>query len=181
MSVITNPFIGKEEGFGEQYKIIIFYMIYAELNHLKFLYSPFKEVAHNYDNDTDFLNKLENVVNIKNNILNYNHKEHENEEEYFVSNILYFIHKNISLFEQTKSLKFIKHMFYKNKTNPYTHNDSVQHIAIHIRRHNQNDGMGHRGLYIKDDVYKEIIKTIQGFSDTRTKIFHIFSQGDLHP
>jgi len=173
---ITNPFAGKQEGFGEQYKIIIFYMIFAELNNLTFVYSPFKEVAHNYDNDPGFLIKLENLINFKNNIPNYDPNIHDL-KNYSITDVHHFIHKNIEQFEETKSLQIIKNMFYEKNSNPFKVNFQ-KNIAIHIRRPNADDPLSHSGLHVPNEIYFEIIKNINAFTK-EDKIFHIFSQGNV--
>jgi len=178
--VITNPFLGKQEGFGEQYKILIYYMVYAELNNLKFLYSPFKEVAHNYDNDPYFLDKLENIVGLKG-VLDVAMKDISNYES--VAYIHHYIHTNMGEFEKSNSLQIIRDSFYKNKINPYSNSsdnssDNICNVAIHIRRCNRDDVVSHSGLRVPDEIYIEIMKSIQLFQDNRIKIFHIFSQGE---
>lgn len=184
---LTNPFFGKQEGFGEQYKIIIFYMIYSELINIQFVYSPFKEVAHNYDNDPEFINKLENIIGLKNTLLNYDENTHEI-QNHFVADVHHYLHNNMESFEKSKSLQIIKECFYKNKTNPYLNvnfNEKMSndvHIAIHIRRSNPHDnGNYYGGLNIPDDIYIQIINTINNFNDltSKNKIFHIFSQGSI--
>jgi len=179
---LTNPFFGKQEGFGEQYKIAIFYMIYSELIDIPFVYTPFKEVAHNYDNDENFVNKLEDLIGLKNVIENYDINKHPI-SDHFVADVHHFLHNNMDKFQQSKSLQTIKNCFYNNKIDPYAERNNRQnetHIAIHIRRNNQHDKNNYyAGLSIPDVIYINIIKAIQQFNGDENKIFHIFSQGNI--
>ena len=52
---ITNP--ERTDGFGAQFQTIIASAIYAELNNIPYIYTPFKMMEHNYDNDPEFLPK----------------------------------------------------------------------------------------------------------------------------
>jgi hypothetical protein len=118
---VTNPFFGKQEGFGEQYKLLIYYMVFAELNQSPFLYSPFREVAHNYDNDPEFINRLEKIVGLKDVIPNYTDEDLD-EKSINVTDVFHFLHKNMEKFQASQSLKTIKNAFYKYKKSPYEEN-----------------------------------------------------------
>lgn len=186
---ITNPFFGAQEGFGEQYKLILYYMFFAELNHIRFIYTPFKEIAHNYDKDKDFVQKLEQFINLKGNIETVPlspTQPHPNYvlENIFITKILHAIDQNSLAFEQSNTLKTVKHAFYVNKLNPYLSSSSVNdtkviRIALHIRRKNEFDHFSHSGLFVPDKIYLEIIEKIQE-QQLQQNVhcqFHIFSQG----
>ena len=46
------------DGFGAQYQKTIQTYIYCKMHNLNFLYRPFTQVEHNYNNDTNYNNKL---------------------------------------------------------------------------------------------------------------------------
>ena len=69
-----------DDGFGSQYQKIIQTYIYCKMNNLPFAYRPLKDVEHNYNNDQEYNNKLENVMNLKNNITI---ETHEIKEKYY--------------------------------------------------------------------------------------------------
>lgn len=170
---ITNPFFGAQEGFGEQYKLIIYYMFFAELNHMRFVYTPFKEIAHNYDNDEQFVQKLEKFINLKDKLENRDLLGNSL-ENVFITTILHAIDQNRLAFEQSNTLKIIKQAFYTDKINPFT--SGKKHIAIHIRRKNAFDHYSHSGLFVPDSIYMEIILKLHELN-TDSCQFHIFSQG----
>ena len=62
---ITN--IPINDGFGSQFQNIINYILIADVHGYQFIYTPLTTVEHNYDNNPDFINQLENLMNIKNN------------------------------------------------------------------------------------------------------------------
>lgn len=70
--IITNPERG--DGFGSQFQTIIYSVIYAELNNKTYVYTPFKNMEHNYDNDPHFITKKEWLINFLDNFkVNDNH------------------------------------------------------------------------------------------------------------
>ena len=62
VNVITNP-NKPNDGFGENFKLLIYSVMFAELHGFKFIYTPFKEMEHNYMGDNDYLFKKEILVN----------------------------------------------------------------------------------------------------------------------
>ena len=64
--------IKSNDGFGAQYQRIIQTYIYCKSINLNFVYEPLEIVEHNYDNDIEYNNKLETLMNLKNNITNVN-------------------------------------------------------------------------------------------------------------
>ena len=78
------------DGFGSQYQKIIQTYIYCKMNSLPFAYTPLKDVEHNYNNDQEYNNKLENVMNLKNNITNCNDTMTVDTIDYIKTVIPYF-------------------------------------------------------------------------------------------
>jgi len=173
--LITNPFFGKQEGFGEQYKNIIMYMIFCELKNFKFVYTPFSAVAHNYDNDPRFINDLENFIGLRESLEEYDPHTHQL-DDVFVGDVLHYLHNNMGDFEKSQSLKFIKKRF--REKNPDLKPSDNFEIAIHLRRPNSHDTLSHSGLFVSNDVYVSILKNLASIYPQK-KIIHIHSQGNL--
>lgn len=199
--VVTNP-VCPNDGFGVNFKYLIYSVMYAELNNCKFVYSPFTELQHNYDNDPDYIVKKEELINFIGNFELAN-----NNDVYILDNysLLRFFYFNINMCANSLSLKKIKHLFYINKTNPF--NNTSINIAIHIRKTNKhdysiqlyNDNILSRtdksydlvdlkiknkefqipGLDVPDSLYVTIINQFEDAFKDRDIKFHIFSQGDV--
>lgn len=198
--VVTNPF-SPCDGFGVNLKYLIYSVMYAELNNCKFVYSPFIELQHNYDNDPDYIVKKEELINFIGNF------ELANDNDVYILDaysLLRFYHLNINMCANSVSLKKIKHLFYINKTNPF--NNTTINIAIHIRRTNKGDyfiksrndnklpktdksydwldlkiknkEIRVDGLDVPDNLYVTIINQFEDALKHRDIKFHIFSQGD---
>jgi hypothetical protein len=56
----------RQDGFGAQYQHIIFGMMYAELNHKTYIHKPITQMAHNYNGNPNFVDEIEDFLNIKN-------------------------------------------------------------------------------------------------------------------
>jgi len=172
--------IKSKDGFGAQYQRIIQTYIYCKLNNVHFVYSPLDFVEHNYDNDNEYINKLENVMNLKNNITNTNDSM---DVEYldFGEIVRNYSENNIDNCCESKHMKFIKDCFWQNKTKDYFNNNKLN-IAIHIRRVNSND-MGQAGerATTPNSYYLSIINIIRDKYKYSNKelLFHIYSQGDI--
>lgn len=173
MQNITNPFFGKQEGFGEQYKQIIFYMAYAEMHNKNFVYSPFKEVAHNYTNDPNWITDLENFIGIRDKITTIADQE-PSKEQPFVADVLHGIHNNMHKFKDSSALRFIRNSFYER--NPDAKQRPKTTVAVHIRRPNPDDNVTHSGLMVPDSIYVQIISRLHEMHP-RAKIC-IYSQGE---
>ena len=62
--MITNSIYA--DGFGENFKFIIYTIIYAEYLNKDFFYTPLNnKIEHNYNNDTLFVDKKEIMINLK--------------------------------------------------------------------------------------------------------------------
>jgi hypothetical protein len=112
------------DGFGAQYQKIIQTYIYCKLHDLDFVYNPLNVVEHNYDNDDKYNDKLENCMNLKENIQNLD----ENMiVEYIDYNLVIrnFFEENIDLCCESEYMKFIKECFWKNKKKDYFENNKM--------------------------------------------------------
>ena len=166
------------DGFGSQYQKIIQTYIYCKMNSLPFAYTPLKDVEHNYNNDQEYNNKLENVMNLKNNITNCNDTMTVDTIDYIKTVIPYF-EENINNCCQSEDMKFIKKCFWENKDKNFFNNNKIN-IAVHIRRENSHDkGQAGERATTPNSYYLEIMNKIrEKYKDNDKKVlFHIYSQG----
>lgn len=170
---VTNPY--RSDGFGSQFLMLIFSTVYAEMNCLNFVYTPFVTMEHNYTNDPLFLEKKELFINFKNNF-EINNGLAESLDLWDV--IVYFMEHLNECFE-SQSLKKIKALFRINKRKSDYFDESHFHVAIHIRRLNQHDSTL-VGTEISDSDYQRYIQKLKIQYASQNPIIHIYSQGDLN-
>ena len=171
------------DGFGSQYSKIIFSYVLCNIKNKKFIYTPLKDVEHNYDNNILFINKLENIMNIKNNIVSTDDKQYNNENYNIIKldhmNCVHNFLNNIDFNVENKHFDYIKYLFNCNKLKLFKNN--VKNIAIHIRRENNHDnGMAGERITIKDSYFINVINKIKTLFVNDSLLFHIYSQGDIN-
>jgi len=178
-AIITNP--SRTDGFGAQFQTIIYSVIFAELTGHHFIYTPFTSVEHNYNNDPNFIQKLENLINF------FNHFEINKDEgfQYIQTKNGYDAHYFISFFEnnlheciKSQSLKKIKKIFRSNKKKENYFNNEKLNIAVHIRRQNSHDNRID-GTNTPDSIFIKIIQFLRDLYCSKNPQFHIYSQGDI--
>lgn len=167
--IITNP--TRNDGFGAQYQNVLFTALYSELTNNKFVYTPFKEMEHNYNNDPTFLAKKESFINLKESKYKYN-----NEQDIKVldnSTIYNYVESNIDTCLKTETLKYFRDRL--SSKNPY--NTDLLNIAVHVRVFNSNDTreFSKSNPLTCKKVIEKIIDSI-GHSNYR---IHIYSQGRI--
>lgn len=172
-------FISGKDGFGSQYQKIIQTLIYCKYNKLKFVYKPITAMEHNYDNDQEYISKMENLMNIKNNI--ENDENNDAIEIDFGSVVMKWFEKNINNPSIVEDLNLIKSYFWQNKERNVFKNDKVN-VAVHIRRKNNQDVLlGHNdsvgGRTSSDAYFLNIIEHIR--KNYKNIQFHIYSQGKI--
>ena len=194
---ITN-LVRPDDGFGENYKYIIYSLMYAELNGLDFVYTPFKIMQHNYDEDPDYIPKKEKMINIIGHF-----KSDDDHTKLNIFDLLQFYHKNIEWCSKSRSLDLVKTLFYLDKVSPF--DNSRTNIAIHIRRMNRHDYIVvDEGTKLRTPVYDELFERLAKDPITANRLpgmdvpvdlyttiigqleqiypnpqFHIFSQGNV--
>ena len=169
---VTNGF--RNDGFGAQYQTIVYSAIFSRLTNKKFCYTPFKTMEHNYDNDTDFLNKKELFINLINNFPLSSSLD--NVEELKFQSIRPYVEYSIDYSIQTDIFKHIKHLFHLNKKSKFDKQN--KNVAIHLRKINKADNEGcYNTHYEKDEYYIKAINHLRSFGDKKT--FHIYSQGKI--
>ena len=201
----TIPF---DDGFGAQYQRFIWTCIYAEeCEESIFVYRSPNKIAHNYNDDPQFISKLEELMNMKPNYLNYDHAinqeygpgpgpEPERIEiltpEFY--DILNYVEKNIDSCMKSNSMARIKDHYWSNKDSAreklrlYRIQSPdinavkyTHHLAAHIRRPNCDDTRPNGGEEYTNEYYIRSLITIREKYlkiDQNTRIqFHIYSQG----
>lgn len=157
METITN-LLRPDDGFGENYKYLIYSLMYAEFNKCEFVYTPFKVMRHNYNDDPEYINKKEKMINcidaLKSKI------EDVTPRTLNIFDLLQFYHQNVEWCSQSNSLKMLKSLFYLDKVNLY--DTSVMNIAIHIRRINPHDYIvvdqnSKDRVPMRDNLFQEIL------------------------
>ena len=165
---ITNAI--RDDGFGAQYQTIIFTILYAELYNLKFVYRPFSKMAHNYDNDENFLEKKEQLINIQNNFPSIDSIDPKNLLNLNLKQIYNEVEQRLNLLTISDSFHKIKKLFYENKSPSSERNT----LSVHIRRANKFD-IGTYG-YESDNYYLKAIEYVLKKNPEIEKI-KIYSQG----
>jgi hypothetical protein len=201
METITN-LLRPDDGFGENYKYLIYTLMYAEFNKCEFVYNPFKVMRHNYNDDPEYINKKEKMINcidaLKSKI------EDVTPRTLNIFDLLQFYHQNVEWCSQSNSLKMLKSLFYLDKVNLY--DTSIVNIAIHIRRINPHDyivvdqnskdrvpmrdnlfqeilnnpitAIQLPGMDVPRDLYINVIQQLeQSYPNAK---FHIYSQGSVN-
>lgn len=171
-----------KEGFGETFKIIIQTIIFCEYYGYDFYYSPINHIDHNYDNDPEFINKKEILMNIKS---HYKlSSENENYEIVGQFELITFFNINIDFLLKSKEIENLKNIFRENKKNRF--NPKFNNIAIHIRRMNKHDienikyAKQYEGTDVSNNVYLHLISQIRSiYNSWCSCLFHIYSQGKI--
>jgi len=171
--IITNPL--RSDGFGAQFQTIIISAIYAELNNMKYQYTPFKKMEHNYENDTTFIQKKEKLINF---IGNFEINEDLNIQIQRGYGETGFLDNNTALCANSLSLKKIKEIFRSNKNRQDYFSDENLNIAIHIRRPNAHDNRT-GGADVPDSIYLKAINFLRSIYSSKNRQFHIYSQGNV--
>ena len=172
--IVSNPV--RADGFGGQFQTIICSVIFAELSNGKFLYSPFKDMEHNYDNDPDFIKKKEGLINFIGNF-----EINDNEQIQLARSAreyVDFFENNLDICINSSSLKAIKKIFRANKKIENYFNPNEFNIAIHIRRPNPHDNRA-AGTNTPDSIYINTIDALREVFSSKKPLFHIYSQGDI--
>jgi hypothetical protein len=123
----TIPF---NDGFGAQFQRFIWTCIYAEeCEESTFIYRTPVKMAHNYNDDPDFITNLETLMNMKPHYMNYSdvvaqNAEHERagRREEIVDiltpdfyDIFNYIERNMDMCMKSKSMARIKELYWRNK------------------------------------------------------------------
>lgn len=170
-----------KDGFGENFKFIIYSILFAEYSGECFHYTCLTDIiGHNYFNDINYIKKLEKLINISNNYIIAD-STMNNYQAPGKFDLLYFFENCVDFFLQSTSLKKLKTIFRDANKNNF--DKSFFNIAVHIRRLNIHDSQIIHlrknpipGTDISNEVYVDIIKKLK-HTYKNSKI-HVYSQGN---
>jgi hypothetical protein len=163
------------DGFGAQYQRIIQTYIYCKIHNLNFVYDKFDKVEHNYENDIEYINKLENLINLKMNIPNLD--KNTNHERLVNNTVSQYFEKNIDVCCENEHLELLKKYFWENKSKNYFNNNKFN-VAVQIRRENPHDrGQAGDRATTPNQYYLNIMNSIREKYKDKKIVFHIYSQG----
>ena len=197
----TIPF---DDGFGAQFQRFIWTCIYAEeCEQSTFVYRSPKKMAHNYDNDPDFIEKMETIMNIKPYYMSYESAltllggdNGDNQDAQIQTpdfyDIFNYVEINIDMCMKSESMARLKRRFWENKDRAAIYagfsniggdeNRVALHLAAHIRRPNCDDTRPNSGEEYTDKYYiKSLIMIREKYAKSRPDIrimIHIYSQGN---
>jgi hypothetical protein len=166
------------DGFGGQFLTILFTLFYCEKTNSEFLYNQIKIMEHNYDNNPEFIDKVDSLMQIKNNFNSYESFSNKSDIHVFEpQNIIKIIQSDINYYINNDTTQKIKDFFWKNKNKNYFNNNKFN-VSIHIRRPNSHDNRV-EGTRTPNDYYLNIINDIRSKYVNNNLEFHIYSQGML--
>jgi hypothetical protein len=174
MKYITS--ITRSDGFGAQFQNIIYDILFASANSYEYLYTPIKTMEHNYNNDDNFLQIIEDIMNIKN---NYKlHDCNKDECDHIIQReITYeFVERDIDKYTNSDAMKRLREVFWQNKNKIYFNNQKTN-VAVHIRRPNPHDNRTD-GADTPDEYYKIVMDLVKEHNKEKDLLFHIYSQGN---
>lgn len=173
---ITN--IRLSDGFGSQYQHIICCLLISYRSNFVFVYNPISIMEHNYDNDPDYLEKMEHLMNVRPYFIS---RYHDSMKDIPLTECdmtaKYLVDKDIEGYATDESLAKIKEMFWANKNrNVFTNGKT--NVAVHIRRPNGHDNRL-KGSDTPDGFYLKAIERIREENPDKDLRFHIYSQGNI--
>jgi len=168
----------RTDGFGAQFQTMICSILIGENSDNHYLHTPIKSMEHNYDNDPEFISKVENCMNL----INYNKNPSNNDiniEIYTIGHIITTFESNINTYMNPdyQPLKNIKNCFWENKNKNFFNNDKLN-VSVHIRRPNSVDNRID-GADTHLSYYFNIINNIKQKYHDKDLLFHIYSQNDI--
>lgn len=189
MTIVLTNTVNSADGFGENFKMLILSMFFAEKENLQFGYSSFDKLCHS-SNDSLFEKKMENMINLQKYVPlidDFSCKQNKNNINVSFAqlrkmDVLHFYDNNIEMFMNSNTLKLIKKAFKEKNSNIWKNSiyRQYQNIAIHIRRPDDYDITLYGGstnierLNISVDLYFTIIKQfIESYPNCK---IHIYSQ-----
>jgi hypothetical protein len=134
----------RSDGFGGQFQTMINAICIVEENNLgQYIHIPIKSIEHNYDNDPKFLEKIEDLMNLKKyytpSTLDISNAISDGKIVLFNTNeCISRFNQNLDYYIKSETMKKLKNIFWQNKERPFK-NHSNNIVAVHIRRQNSND------------------------------------------
>ncbi len=177
------------DGFGYQFMYIIFTLAYCEYHGYEYIHRPITRMEHNYNNDNNFFDKIEELINIKNNyksicdftIYQLNPRRNRNiklvNRKTFID--LFFKQGEITKYLNKNTYFKYKDIFWKNKDRSKIYTNNKFNVAIHIRRNNKVDTTKLDRLLISNQFYLDKINMIKEIYKDKDLHFNIISQGSI--
>ena len=159
---VTNP--KRSDGFGAQFQTIIASVIYAELTGQEYVYTPFKQMEHNYDHDPGYMEKKEWLINFIGN--------------FEIKGLIDFFEANLLKCANSDALRKIKSIFRANKARDNYFNNENLNIVVHMRRPNSHDSRT-GGTDTPEATFLTIIEKLRVVYGSEDPLFHIHSQGNI--
>lgn len=165
---LRHPAAAKD-GFGEQYKMILLTMFFAERHGFRYIYETPPAMQHNYENEPDFIACKERLWNLEQfrgtgspiTLLSVS-----------IPDLLHYWETNLEHASTSKALQLAGQLFFEANEGP---DEGVPVVAIHIRRPNEHD-FGVRSFEVPLSVYLEIFQYLQKTYGT-THQLTVVSQG----
>jgi hypothetical protein len=130
-------------------------------------------MAHNYNDDPEFLEKMENLMNIRPHFVSKD-DESLKDEHITVCDMTakYVIDKNINEYATDDSLGQIKTMFWANKckADVFAAYPNRINVAVHVRRANVHD-VRVEGTDTSDDFFLRAIQRVRDEHNTNSGVF----------
>jgi hypothetical protein len=168
-------FVPFSEGFGAQLQKLMWTILYVERVGGEFIYTPFSSMAHNYTNESDFIDTIESYIGLKDKYINNNDNLILKPTAVDVRYVLNTIEANIDSYHSDNTFNTLRDKFLCNKISPY--DSSSTHIAVHVRRPNSHDNRI-EGTDTPDSYYLSIMYNIREARKGEHLTFHIYSQGN---
>lgn len=167
----------RDDGFGAQFQSILWTMLTAEAQGIPFVYTPVEKMAHNYENDPTFLDRMEELMGFRNLFPLATTMDESQITRAQWPDFYKPIERNMEHYHKLPLFERYKQTFLSRNTSPYSHEYFT--VAIHIRRPNTHDipedkrGDTPNAYYLQcmsllRNVLREAPKPLQ---------FHIYSQG----
>lgn len=168
----------RNDGFGAQFQTMICSILIGEKYNNQYIHTPIKSMEHNYDNDHEFISKVENCMNLIN--YNKNPSNINNVQIFSVGYIINTFESNINTYlnPNYQPLKNIKKCFWENKNKKFFNNNKIN-VSVHIRRPNSNDNRID-GTNTHLNYYFNIINNIKQKYHDKDLLFHIYSQNHIN-
>lgn len=173
---IYYHFKNRQDGFGAQFQSLIYSIVFCEYNKLNFIYRGISNMEHNYDNDPNYINEIEALMNIKNNYTTEDPSQTYEFRELPFKPFLDMFDKKLDYYLSTSAFQRYKQIFWSNKTK-HNFNNGKYNVAVHIRRYCMPVDIGCGRREVPVEYFANIINTIRNAKPNA--LFHIYSVGDV--
>ena len=167
----------RDDGFGAQFQSILWTMLTAEAQGIPFVYTPVETMAHNYENDPTFLDRMEEIMGFR---AMFPVADTVNPSEIVRPQWPDFykpIERAMELYHTLPVFERYKTFFLQRNKSPYR--SEYFHVAIHIRRPNSHDPADDQRGDTPNGYYLSCIAVLRKILESQPKAlqFHIYSQG----